>query len=1079
MFKLQIRLLSLILLCTPVLSARSDIFFTENKGQWQSGLDFRADIPNGVFCWWQTSWSYTLFEKKVVAEELNPDNKPEFLTGYTFKVTPLYANKESVKYAKKPLETTFHYFLGNDTRQWKSDVRNFGKITGYHLYKNIHLSFSAHHHTLKYEFEVEKGGNPAQIKLLYEGLENIYLQNNQLYLVAGGDTIIELSPYSYQVIQGKKVEVPTLYQLSKDTLSFVFPQGYHKGYSLIIDPTVVFATYSGSQQNFYGLTTAVNRFGHIYTAGVLDANNFVPNLEKLGAFQSKYAGNVDIGIMRYDANGRSILSATYLGGTQVETPYSIQVNSLGQVVLLGATSSLDFPINPRSYQTAFNRGITVRTATGFAGNFRNGTDLTLTVFDENLSALVGSTFFGGTNNELLFDRTDALMYMVADNDRSEIVLDKQNNIYVVSTTYSTDIPTSPAAVQPSKSDGADVLVACFNPDVSQLRWATYLGGNSTDVGYAIRLFPDETKLLVAGSTRSTNFPTTNESLHRTFRGGIADGFAAILSTDGQKLLYATFIGTSRYDKVYHADIEPTTKDIILMGFSDSTYHATTNASFNRQGKIFFHRLDSSISQTRWTTRLGRNVTSSQPDFTPASVKFAPCNRIHFSGWYANVVGFGAVSMANLPLTSNAIKSTTDNRDFYFGSISGDAKTLIFATYLGGNASPTEVGDHAHGGTSYYDSVGTFYPATCNCGSQFPILAEYNALKSTLTNACDVLVMKFDFSTVRARFGTNFKRSCLPANLQLLDSGSIGTRFDWIIRTDTFQNASRSFIYPITQPGVYPITLKVSDSNDDCLVAYAYDTVQVGNSLQDFLPENTAIIGEQYFCGDKQVPFSVPLSTRQYQLSWYAASNPGMRISADSLVFYTINKPDTILLTVRNPQIVCDSITLALPVFYRTDELPNFTLRVEDNCIGQLPIIKVEPLQQLKSQSYQIFWGNGDSSLVIPESFNYSDTGNYLITLITNPDNHCRKSFSLPITIERVLPPNAFSPDGDGINDSFQIPTKRQGWQLTILNRWGKPIYQSNNYLSDWKAEDINAGTYLYLLKTPEGQTCKGTITVLK
>ncbi|MCS7005757.1 MAG: gliding motility-associated C-terminal domain-containing protein [Cytophagales bacterium] len=1059
--------------------AFANIFFTENAGQWQEELDFRAEIPNGIFCWWKDSWTITRFLLSRSVEQLDMLSQ-EPLRGYTFRVVPLKANRHSIKQPQKAFQTTFHYFLGNDSTKWRSFVRNFAHVTQRNLYHKIHLHFFVNQdNQLKYEFEVEKDANPSQILLLYEGVQHMYLHNNHLYIVNEQDTIIELEPMAYQIINNKRTEIPVKFQLKKDTISFVFPKGYSKEHTLVIDPTIVFATYSGSRQNFYGFTVVANKAGQIYKAGVVENSNFLPNLSTLGSFQSFYAGNVDIGIIRYDSEGKNILSATYLGGNQPEAPYCLQINSRGQLVVLGATSSSNFPVTAQAFQRNFGGG---RSTVGFAGTFRNGSDITITVLNESLSWLVGSTFFGGSNNELLFDRNNPLMYLIADNDRSEMVLDAQDNIYLVSTTYSFDLPTSAWVVQPSKNVSADVVVASFNPDVSQLRWATFLGGNGTDVGYAIRLFPDQTKLLVAGSTTSANFPTTSDALHRFFRGGASDGFASVLSVDGKNLLHSTLIGTSQYDKVYHADIDFFTKDVVLMGISDTLYPVTFQASFNQQGKVFFHRLDSSLSQTRWTTRIGRSVSSRLPDFTPASVKFAPCNKIHFSGWFASVLGVGSVSMNTLPVTPNALKSTTDSRDFYLGSLSGDGKQLLMATYLGGTSSPftNAPGDHAHGGTSFYDSAGHLYPAACNCDSQFPISADYSTgLKDTLTLACDALVMKFNFSTVRARLQTNLQKGCVILNLVLSNRGSVGNYFEWIIKNDTFRNMVSPWIYSISQPGEYPIVLIAQNAGDSCAKDYSFDTVQVGHSLADFLSEKSYIRGDSLFCGEQETTFSIPISAKEFQLKWYLSTAKDSVLSTDSVFYWKVKRSDTVFLVVRSDKIFCDSLLYQKPIFYAPDVSADFEIKLIDNCLGELPIAQLKPSQTLSEIPYRLYWGNGDSTDVIPDAFVYPDTGDFLIRLVTNLNNHCQKQAQQTVTIERVLPPNAFSPNFDGVNDTFEIPSRRQGWKLSVLNRWGDLIYSSDNYRSDWKAENVNPGVYFYLLQTPEGQTCKGTITVFK
>jgi len=72
-------------------------------------------------------------------------------------------------------------------------------------------------------------------------------------------------------------------------------------------------------------------------------------------------------------------------------------------------------------------------------------------------------------------------------------------------------------------------------------------------------------------------------------------------------------------------------------------------------------------------------------------------------------------------------------------------------------------------------------------------------------------------------------------------------------------------------------------------------------------------------------------------------------------------------------------------------------------------------------------------------------------------------------------PEGFSPNGDGINDTFYVPdfSTYQGITITIVDSWGNMIYQKANYENDWagiankgsfKGQLVPAGTYYYIFK---------------
>ncbi|MGZ3756629.1 MAG: T9SS type B sorting domain-containing protein [Mucilaginibacter sp.] len=91
-------------------------------------------------------------------------------------------------------------------------------------------------------------------------------------------------------------------------------------------------------------------------------------------------------------------------------------------------------------------------------------------------------------------------------------------------------------------------------------------------------------------------------------------------------------------------------------------------------------------------------------------------------------------------------------------------------------------------------------------------------------------------------------------------------------------------------------------------------------------------------------------------------------------------------------------------------------------------------------------------------------------------------------IQQVNPliiPNAFTPNGDGVNDTFVIPgldTYSQN-EIVIINRWGNDVYEKKNYQNDWTGNGLPEGTYFYILKVYNlagiWDTYKGYVTLLR
>ena len=96
---------------------------------------------------------------------------------------------------------------------------------------------------------------------------------------------------------------------------------------------------------------------------------------------------------------------------------------------------------------------------------------------------------------------------------------------------------------------------------------------------------------------------------------------------------------------------------------------------------------------------------------------------------------------------------------------------------------------------------------------------------------------------------------------------------------------------------------------------------------------------------------------------------------------------------------------------------------------------------------------------------------YRIVAVRN-QNEQITSLSNIVTVEKpyaIYAPNAFSPDGDGLNDVFNV--SGQGiidFQMEIYNRWGQMVFKSFNINQKWdgtfRGKDLPTGTYVYKIK---------------
>ena len=109
------------------------------------------------------------------------------------------------------------------------------------------------------------------------------------------------------------------------------------------------------------------------------------------------------------------------------------------------------------------------------------------------------------------------------------------------------------------------------------------------------------------------------------------------------------------------------------------------------------------------------------------------------------------------------------------------------------------------------------------------------------------------------------------------------------------------------------------------------------------------------------------------------------------------------------------------------------------------------------------------------NLNYDENLNiYRVVAIRNQNNPI-ESVSNGVVVEKpysLYSPNAFSPDGDGINDFFNISGQKiEDFQIEIFNRWGPMVYKSFDLNDGWdgtfNGKKLPTGTYVYKIKTRE------------
>ena len=209
-----------------------------------------------------------------------------------------------------PSREYYNYYLGNDPTKWARGLRGYNEISYKGLYDNINLRFYEKEGELKYEFIIAAQGDPSQIKVQYHGQDKIKKNkegNIQIYTSLG--QIIEQKPYAYQVKNGRVIEITCDFNLTDDgQITFVLGDFDHN-LDLIIDPVLIFATYSGSVTDNFGMTGTYAHDGKGYSGGTVFGNAYptpAPAYNTTSNFTGPSSANygiTDVFISKYKEDG--------------------------------------------------------------------------------------------------------------------------------------------------------------------------------------------------------------------------------------------------------------------------------------------------------------------------------------------------------------------------------------------------------------------------------------------------------------------------------------------------------------------------------------------------------------------------------------------------------------------------------------------------------------------------------------------------------------------------------------------------------------------------------------------------------
>lgn len=800
----------------------------ENKGQWPEGVFFQSR-SQGQNVWVQQHGF--LYDLRYRLPHADFSQKIDTTLPSFQLVSAYFLGSQEVQKVEKnqPTAHYFNYFLGNDQSKWATDVHGYGEVVLKDLYPNVDLHVFDQNQ-LKYEIWCYPGSDLSTIRLALNGTDNISIsEDGRLMIPTKLGTVIEEKPEAFVLRNGSYKKIDCQFELKENVVTWTL--GKHDPNDVvIIDPQLIFATYSGSTTDNFGMTATYDYNGFAFSGGTVfgttypapDPGVFSPTANTPNNIFSPQSGwtspSSDVFISKYATDGTTMLWTNFLGGNTsnggTETVHSLICDKQDNLYAFGATSSYNFPIQ-NGYQATNHGGSQLNVTYNGAMFGTTGIDIWVAKISGDGHTLMGSTYMGGSANDGANYNAyggdysgaqyyDSLTHNYGDQFRGEIMLDPSGNCLVASSTHSTDFPVQ-NAFQPANAGMQDGVLFKLSPDLSTLMWSSYFGGSNNDGCYSVKI-DSSLNVVFAGGTCSSNLPATSGAYLPNFQNGKTDGYAGKLAPNGQTLTRVSYIGADDYDQVMFVEINRN-DEIFLYGQSDGSSFPIINATGDAGAGQFIIKLNPDLSAVLNSKTFG--WANHNSNVSPAAFLVDICGNMYVTAWGGNVIG--STPSHDLPVTSDAMFSTPPNGfDFYLGVFKNDFIDQVYGTWIGG----IHAKEHVDGGTSRFDKNGIVYQSVCGgCGgfSDFPTTPNAWS-NNNLSSNCNNIIFKFDFGLIPdASFTTSEVAGCAPFTVTFTNTSKPSDSYEWDFGNGQTSSTTFSPVITYADPGVYHVRLVTTDS----------------------------------------------------------------------------------------------------------------------------------------------------------------------------------------------------------------------------------------------------------------------------
>jgi hypothetical protein len=290
--------------------------FEINQGQTDARVDFLARGENYTLFLTATEAMFALSRAGIATPQ--PPNRqassdtPQ-MAGPVLRMQLVDSARDARVRGLEELPGKVNYLRGNDSAQWRTNVRTYKRVTYTAVYPGIDLVYYGRPQQLEYDFVVAPGADPSTIKLAFAGVDDATVDaRGDLVLQTAGGPLRFQRPVIYQTDGTRRHSVEGGYvRMSPHQIGFRV-DGYDRTRPLIIGPVLNYSSYLGGRGEDSAEGIAIDAEGAIYVSGTTGSTDF----PTVNAVQSTFRGGIsDAFVVKLSSDGTTAIYATYLGGS--------------------------------------------------------------------------------------------------------------------------------------------------------------------------------------------------------------------------------------------------------------------------------------------------------------------------------------------------------------------------------------------------------------------------------------------------------------------------------------------------------------------------------------------------------------------------------------------------------------------------------------------------------------------------------------------------------------------------------------------------------------------------------------------